>query len=321
MNKTPVERYSSAPEFFTALCIAAQISPIDVDDRVTLRDISYELDSVPSPSSEGPEISQKPKVMPRVGFFFFGRRWSMRGAIIFGILAFALISVSILFAGMKAESPFHMSRNASTPAPTNTLQALPSLVPESPRFFAGNFNDQFTNNWETFITNSGRNGLNLSVENGSLVFNITDPNLWTYLTYTPETYDNVRIDVRVENRAEDSGVNLICQYNGKEWYEFHIISTGLYWIYYQKLDSDHLHTSPAIIANGGSNKIKTGKSINEYGAICSGTTLSLYINGVMIKTVIDRDHGLNSGNIGFGALSTNRVPVMLAVNQIEVSQP
>ena len=319
MNKTPSERYPSAAEFFAALCIAAEVSSNDVADRAALPNISPEPSNMPSP--EGPEISQKPKVVPRWGIPFSRRPWSTRGPIVFGILVFALIGISVLIATTKADIPFPMTQNTSTPVATDTLQVLPSPIPEPPRFFVEGFSDQFTNNWETFITNGEKNGLNLPVDNGSLVFNIVDPNLWAYLTYKPQTYNDVQIDVRVENRGEDSGVNIICNYDGQQWYEFRIASNGLYGIYYQALNSDQVHSSQFMIADGGSNKIKNGENTNEYSVVCSGETLSLSINGTLTRTVTDKDHVMNEGKIGIGVFSYNRVPVILAVDQLKVSQP
>ncbi len=322
MNKTPAERYGSAAEFFTALCAASQVSPNDVADRAVLPAIPHASDSAPVlASSEIPP--QAPKAMPELGIgtFFLGKLWSMRGVIILGILVFALAGVSMLFAATRTANPFHVSQNAGTPALTDTPQILPSYTSGPPRFFTEDFSGQFRNNWAMFITNGEQNGLNLSADNGSLVFDIANPNLWAYLTYTPQTYSAVQVNVHVENRDEDSGVNIICRYDGKQWYEFRISTTGLYGIYYQALNSDGIHSSQFMIADGGSNKIKTGENTNEYNAVCSGQTLSLSINGTLTRVVTDKDHFLNEGKIGIGVFSYHLVPVILSMGQVKVSQP
>ena len=100
MNKTPAERYPSAAEFFAALCTAAEVSSNDVADRVALPNISPEPSNMPS--LEDPEISQKPKMVLRWGIPFSRRPWSTKGAIVYGILVFALIGISVLIAFFPA---------------------------------------------------------------------------------------------------------------------------------------------------------------------------------------------------------------------------
>jgi hypothetical protein len=216
---------------------------------------------------------------------------------------------------------------ASTVAPAATLpptEAPPTVAPTAtsiPKFFTEDFDKDFAD-WSLFLTNGDKAKLDLNTENGMLVFNITGRQLWAYLTYDAQTYDNVRIDARVENRGDNqNNISILCRYDkDRGWYEFNVGNDGLYSILYGK-STPEKKLSYTTIHEGGSNKIKQGLAVNDYSVICKDSTLSLYINGVETRTVQETHFGLREGKIAISASSFQRFPVIIAFDQVKLSQP
>jgi hypothetical protein len=148
-------------------------------------------------------------------------------------------------------------------------------------------------------------------------------NIYVYTYYSPKTYSDVRIDMTAENRGDNSNnVSMICRYDENEgWYEFNVANSGLYQILYGSWDADKRHASYSKIADGGSNKIHTGKDVNTYTAICQGRTLTLMINGSQVRTLDDNQNALRSGYVGLGVSSFQRFPVIVEVATFKASQP
>ena len=135
------------------------------------------------------------------------------------------------------------------------------------------------------------------IQDGWFLFDIHRGVVWYYVICDLVEYDDVRIDARVENLGgNDSTATLVCRYTeGVGFYEFNMFNDGQY----QILFSD-LYGTTNIIADGGSNFIKTGQAINEYTAICQGNTLTLYVNGNLVKQAKDDSSILSTGKIGIG---------------------
>ena len=75
------------------------------------------------------------------------------------------------------------------------------------------------------------------------------------------------------------------------------------------------------LADGGSNKIKQGKEVNTYTAVCKGRTLVLYINGFETRRLDDNQHVLRNGQIGVSVSSFAIVPVKVEFDSIKISEP
>jgi hypothetical protein len=146
--------------------------------------------------------------------------------------------------------------------------------------------------------------------------------LWSYLTYDAQTYDNVRVDVRVENRGvNDNNISLLCRYDKKGgWYEFNVANSGIYDILYGKSTAAKKE-SYTLLYEGGSNGIRQGAEVNDYAVVCNGTTLSLYINGDLTRTIQETKFRLGEGKIGISVSSFRHVPVTIAFDWVKISEP
>lgn len=155
-------------------------------------------------------------------------------------------------------------------------------------------------------------------ENGALVFDLQGTYLWPYVLYDPYTYQDVRVDFEAENLGQnDNMVALLCRYDpDRGWYEFNVTNSGLYDIYYYDAITLKDYTR---LYNGGSTAINMGKATNTYTITCKGNNLSLYINGVLARTV--QDNNLKEGQVGISVSSFGNLPVIVDINWLSVSQP
>ncbi|MBT3315242.1 MAG: hypothetical protein HN390_11590 [Anaerolineae bacterium] len=220
-------------------------------------------------------------------------------------------------------------------APAQPVEQPPTEVPPTEpvaqQFYTETF-DGDTTQWTYFLVDARESvpvrveedfgTMFVGTEDGRLLYNLESEWQWPYVTYDTYEYDNVRMDVVVENRGVNNNwVSLICRYTQDEgWYEFNIANNGLYNIYHAIVRSDGavIYTE---IADGGSNKIKAGKETNEYAIVCKDRQLELYINGYETRILEENNYALRDGLIGIGVASRDILPVKLEVDSITISQP
>jgi len=207
-----------------------------------------------------------------------------------------------------------------TPVPPPTTAPV-SPTPEQQKFFTEEF-DNGKKNWSYFLTRGDASDLDFYANNGMLVFDITGTYVYSYAVYEPEVYDNVRIDVSVTNRGDNTNnVSLLCRYDERKgWYEANVFNSGLYDILYGEWSAGQTEAVYAELYSGGSNDIRTGMATNEYTLICDGNEISLYINGKKVRSV-GSEFGLSRGQIGVGASSFKRYPVSLDFDWVKISEP
>lgn len=226
-----------------------------------------------------------------------------------------------------------------TPAPTSTPTATvipsPTPIPPTPTpEFEQYYTEEFEKDlkyWPTFVVDgSGYGGallakepsdkIELSAADGFFKFDINKTWQWVYATYDPFDYDDVRLDVRVENQGtNNNNISLICRYTPDGWYEFNIANNGLYSILYAKVRAEDGFVNYDLVSEGGSNKIKQGFDVNEYSIICKGDQLTLYINDNLTKET--KSDKLTSGKIGISVSSFGDLPTKVNFDWVKISQP
>jgi hypothetical protein len=205
------------------------------------------------------------------------------------------------------------------PPPTATLPPPPSP------FFKEEFNTDVLGDWTNFIfvgdAKSDRSKAKYSIENGKLVFDLTDNYLYSYLIYDKQTYDDVRVEVSAANRGKNNNnVSLICRYSNAGWYEFNIASNGLFNIFAYDA-TGAVHKGYNAVFTSGSNAIKMGKETNVYVAVCSGKTLKLYINGEESASITESKYGFSDGNVGVSISSFNVYPIIVDIDYFDIQAP
>jgi hypothetical protein len=203
-----------------------------------------------------------------------------------------------------------------------TLEAPTLEVPAAgpQRFFKEEF-DANTNfdNWSYFTTGPGGDDSNLIIEQKGegLNFDLGALDLYVYYLYEGQTYDDVALTLVAENQGvNNNNVSLVCRldYDNSEWYEFSFESGGVWFLYaYQN--------GYNTIDNGGSNALKQGRAVNEYGMTCEGNTITMYVNGKKLKEYNDRTYVFSDGQVGFNISSLNVLPVTVEVQSFDIAEP
>lgn len=226
-----------------------------------------------------------------------------------------------------------------TPTPEAPVEA--SLQPEQPvatippeqsgtsaqQFYTEEF-DVESDAWKYMVVNGAEkqivNGIvglmSVRMIGGLLIFDLQGTGAWVYATYEPFTYTDVRLDVRVSNRgSNNNNVSLFCRKSDAGWYEFDIANNGLYEILFGKIVGSTVEYTP--ITEGGSTEIKSGMAENEYGIVCQGNVLTLYINGKEARSLVDNKYLLPEGKVGISVSSFRDVPVTVDFFWARISQP
>lgn len=192
---------------------------------------------------------------------------------------------------------------------------------DSPDFYSEEFDGDTSNylyfEWhEAYNSASEDTSIVPNAEDGKMKFDIQKEDKWVYVYYDPYLYTDVQLDMTADNKGVNSNsVSLICRLSDEGWYEANIQNSGLYDIL---AFSDNQYFN---IFNGGSVAINQGKGTNDYSLICSGDTISLYINNQLVKSVTDKKYRLGEGRVGFGVSSFNALPVKVDVENFTISQP
>jgi len=222
-----------------------------------------------------------------------------------------------------APSLFPTSTPPPAPAPiTPTPELTPTREP-SPTPLPRYFNTQFDSSLAGWvILQAGNDAVpNIKTENDSLLLQMDSPYTWLYALYGAQDYADVHIETQFQNRAgTPAAIGLICRYSEKYgWFEYNISTDGTYSVLYGKWLSvgvaDYL---PILTAS--SKDIQPSGATQQIGLICSGTTLSLYINEVLIRRVDVERYKLTEGKVGMTAASFENTPVIAAFDQVTVSE-
>ena len=245
----------------------------------------------------------------------------------FTVMVLVSFACSIDLYGTPTPAPQPLTDPSARPEqPAATTQAeQPSTSAQ--QFYTEEF-DAETDTWKYLVVNGAKkqivNGIVglMSVRpiGGLLIFDLQGQGAWVYATYEPFTYTDVRLDVKVVNRgSNNNNVSLICRKSDAGWYEFDIANNGLYEIYFGKIVGDTVEYTR--IADGGSTEIKSGLAENEYGIVCQGNTLILYINGTETRSLEDKKYLLPEGKVGVSVSSFRDVPVTVDFYWARISQP
>jgi len=249
------------------------------------------------------------------------------------IITLVSLSCSVDLYGTATPAPSSAQSTQTTVIPEPVNETTPTLLPEqtftgAQQFYTEEF-DANTNYWKYLVVNGSKSQIvdgivglmSIRQVGGLLSIDLQGPGAWIYAIYEPFTYNNVRLDVKVANRgSNNNNVSLICRKSDAGWYEFDIANSGLYQILYAKIQPDQT-VDYSYIADGGSAKISSGMKQNEYGIICQGSTLSLYINGDEVRTLDENKYLLPEGNIGVSVSSFRDVPVIVDFFWVKISQP
>jgi hypothetical protein len=216
--------------------------------------------------------------------------------------------------------------DTTAPQPTQPPAATDTPEPQVQQFFTEEFDNPLANDWDILtVTGSDTadpDKVTVDAQDGKLVWNFDSDNVYYYLFYNAFNYEDVRVDVRADNRGKNNNsISLICRYDPEVgWYEFNIANNGLYNIIYAEVTKSG-DISYNTIVDGGSNAIKQGKDVNEYGISCKGDNLTLYINGKEVKSLTEKNYRLREGQVGMSVSSFATLPIIIEMDWFKVSEP
>ncbi len=198
------------------------------------------------------------------------------------------------------------------PAPTD------EPVAESQPYYTEEF-DFVPENWYYEVLVGNEDKTDISVADGKLTFTIEDYDTYAYVFYEDYTYQNVYIEASALNRgSNDNMVTLVCRYSDDGFYEVNITNGGLIdiYAYVEAMDIGYIR-----LYDGGSRNINMGLKSNTFAMSCEGNEISLYINGVLERTVEDNKYNLPEGLIGVGVSSFDAIPVIVAFDYVYIDVP
>jgi len=229
------------------------------------------------------------------------------------------------------EQPQQPAQQPTQPPAPVVTEAPPTEAPvvvpptEAPvvasKFFTEEFDQDPGSDWVVDILGPGADAHKDSVvvefTNEAMRIELPEQDLYYYYTYSGFSYDNVRLDLRADNRGVNSNnISLTCRGSSEGWYEWSVGSDGLWYLY---AVTDTYNS----IASGGTTFLKLGKEVNEFTMICNDKKISMFVNGQEIKQspVTDTKYVLREGSVGFNISSINKVPVIVEVQWFMISEP
>jgi len=236
----------------------------------------------------------------------------------------------ILIAACQPATPTHVAPLF----PTGTL--LPTLIPatvisqptSTPELTPTPLPRLFTNEFDTslagwVILQAGNDSVpNIKTENSNLILQMDSPYTWVYAIYGAQDYDDIRIDTQFENQAgSPSSIGLICRYSEADgWLEYNVSTDGTYNVLYgQWLSTGIADYLPILSAS--SKEIQPSGASQEIGLICSGTTVSLYVNQTLIRSADVSRYELAEGKVGITVSAFENAPVIAAFDWVKVGKP
>lgn len=177
--------------------------------------------------------------------------------------------------------------------------------------------------WAYFLTSGldKEEYITLEFSDSLMTFDIQETGIYAYYMFEDYSYEDVRIDIRAENRGKNNNnVSLICRFSDEGWYEFSTEGGGLWYLYAVTINEDKEAVYNRI-DNGGAASLKQGKEVNEYGMACEGNEITMFVNGKELKTRVEDDYSFREGWVGFNISSLNVFPIILEVDWFSVSEP
>ena len=211
-----------------------------------------------------------------------------------------------------------------TVPPTPTDVPPPTATPLIP-FFKQEFDTDVLSSWSPFMivgdNKSDKRKSSLTIDNGKLIFKLEDEQLYSYLIYEDQTYDDVRVEVSADNRGKNNNnISLVCRYSDEGWYEFSVMSSGLFQIWAYDA-TGAVHKGYNLVNSGGTNAIKMGMETNVYAIVCSGNQLTLYINGEKSTSFTESKYGFTDGKVGINVSSLNVIPIIVEFEYFDIQEP
>lgn len=163
---------------------------------------------------------------------------------------------------------------------------------------------------------------NAAIQDSTLRLQMDTPYVWLYALYGAEDYADVHIETEYINSAlSPASAGLVCRYSETDgWLEYNVLTDGTYNVLYGKWLGTGIADYLPII-DGSTKAIKQSGDIQQIALTCTGTTLYLFINGTLVRSVDVSSAELGEGKVGVTASSFEYTPVIAVFNFVTISEP
>ncbi len=252
----------------------------------------------------------------------------MKKALLIGLLAFTTACLSPSGGQSVTATPAPASTPTAQPhTPTVTATVTPTSIP-SPTITSTPvplyFNEEFDSDlsaWTSFITN-GDSAPEVTLADGTLNLDFTQPNTWYYAIHNAHDYSLVHVEASFNSTdPETASVGLICMYNEKKgWFEYTFSSDGTYNLLLGQWLAQGIARYTPIVHNT-TEYLTRGRTNYEIGITCEEKVLWLYIDGKLFRKIDVSRYGLREGKVGIAAAVFENVPATASFDWFRVSAP
>ncbi len=215
----------------------------------------------------------------------------------FGLIIGSIVLLMLLIGG-GIGGYLVLKSHISTPK-LSTQSATPSATPKGPPLFS----DSFQNNNKGWDLTGKASQFSVAVGNGSLALEDDNNRLLWELVPGGKTYDNflLNVDAVLSKGTQDNGYGIYIRGASNQtvdiatYYRFEIYGDGSFAIFKGTLDATGTSQSNTLVSNTLNPAILKQGKVNHISILAARSTMSLIVNGQLIKTFTDNSY--TSGSI------------------------
>ncbi len=190
-------------------------------------------------------------------------------------------------------------KSHKSPTTVSTQPTTPTATPKGPPLF----NDAFQNNNKGWDLTGKTGEFSVAVGKGSLALEDDNNKLLWELLPGGKTYDNflLNVDAVLSKGTQNNGYGIYIRGASNQtvdiatYYRFEIYGDGSFAIFKGTLDASGTSQSSSLVSNTSSSAILKQGQVNHISILAARSTLSLIVNGQLLKTITDNSY--TSGSI------------------------
>lgn len=209
------------------------------------------------------------------------------------------IVLILLLVGGGIGAYLYVKHHSTTTTPT--VNITPTPTPKGPLLFHDTFQNN-SNNWD-LTSKAGQ--FSAKVGNGSLVLEDDNNRLLWELVPGGKTFNNfmLNFDANLSKGTQDNGYGVYIRGASSQsvdvatYYRFELYGDGTFAVFKGSLDSTGATQSSILVNYAVSPSVLKQGSVNHVSILANGSTMSLTVNGQLLKTFTDNSY--TSGSIAF----------------------
>lgn len=215
-----------------------------------------------------------------------------------GLIVGSIVLILLLIGG-GIGAYLYVKHHSTTTTPTVSI--TPTATPKGPLLFHDSFQNN-SNNWD-LTSKAGQ--FSAKVGNGSLVLEDDNNRLLWELVPGGKTFNNfmLNFDANLSKGTQDNGYGVYIRGASNQsvdvatYYRFELYGDGTFAVFKGSLDSAGATQSSILVNYAVSPAVLKQGSVNHVSILANGSTMSLTVNGQLLKTFTDNSY--TSGSIAF----------------------